>query len=208
MTKEQIGKIIGIVLATVLALLAVFGYDVIVIQPRDAATAQAVVTQQNAVDQAVQALALPAEAGMATRGTGYNTACYLEQGGAQFTGDSGCTIRLNSGAALTAVAGASVTLGNLVLTATEITPTAGQTITPASGMYIINSSGAVSMTLAAPTVAGQVVYLYGDDNNTVTINDTNIRSTDGNAVTLGQYDVVEFISTATEWIHVAKSADS
>ena len=53
-----------------------------------------------------------------------------------------------------------------------------------------------------------MLYLYGDDANTITINDTNIRSTDGSAVTIGQYDIVEFMSSGAEWIHVAKSADS
>jgi len=37
MSKVQIGQIIGIVLAAVVALLGVLGYDVIVIQPREAA---------------------------------------------------------------------------------------------------------------------------------------------------------------------------
>jgi hypothetical protein len=106
------------------------------------------------------------------------------------------------------VAGDSTFEGNVILASTEITPTAGQTITAGSGYYKINSSGAVSITLAAPTVAGQVLYLYGDDANTVTVNDTNIRSTDGNAVTIGQYDIVQWISNGTHWVHVAKSADS
>lgn len=106
-----------------------------------------------------------------------------------------------------AVTGSTTLTGGLILASTAITLTAGQVITPAYGMYIISSSGSVSMTLAAPSAAGRVLYLYGDDANTVTINDTNIRSTDGNAVTFGQYDVVQWISTATEWIHVSKSAD-
>lgn len=121
---------------------------------------------------------------------------------------------LDSDGTLT-VAGASTLTGNVTLgakligSASAITLTsAGQTITPAYGLYILSTTGAISITLAAPSAAGQVLYLYGDDANTITVNDTNIRSTDGNAVTIGQYDVVEWISTATEWIHVAKSADS
>jgi len=145
----------------------------------------------------------------------YATLCYKPEGGASFECDSGGSYNVNTGAALvvdsggtlTASPGATVSLGNLKLTAADITPTAGQTITPAYGMYVVNSSGAVSMTLAAPAAAGQILYLYGDDANTVTVNDTNIRSTDGNAVTFGQYDLVEFVSSATEWIHLAKSAN-
>jgi hypothetical protein len=101
----------------------------------------------------------------------------------------------------------AATLGGLILTSTEITPTAGQVVTPTAGLYVVNSSGAVSITLGTPAAAGVVVNLYGDDANTVTINDTIIRSTDGNAITFGQYDLVQLISTATEWIAVAKSVN-
>jgi hypothetical protein len=66
----------------------------------------------------------------------------------------------------------------------------------------------VTVTLAAPAVTGQVLYLYGDDNQTITVADSNIYSTDGNAVTLGQYDIVEFLSIGDKWVHVAKSANS
>lgn len=162
MTKPTVSKILNILLVAVLALAAVFGYDIGVIQPREASTASTASTDRgttNLTDLAVEDLTLS---------------------------------------------------GALTVGRADITPTAGQTITPESSysMYTINSSGAVSITLAAPTQAGNILILYGDDNNTVTVNDTNIRSTDGNAVTLGQYDVVLWISTATEWIHVAKSADS
>lgn len=106
-----------------------------------------------------------------------------------------------------AVTGNSTFSGVVIPSSTTITPTAGQSVTPAYGLYIIGSSGAVSMTLAACTNTGQVVYFYGEDANTITINDTNIRSTDGNAITFGQYDVVELMCAETEWNHVAKSAN-
>lgn len=160
MTKPTVSKILNILLVAVLALAAVFGYDIGVIQPRE------------------------------------TNAVILAQTTGRAVGDTNLTNLVLSGA---------LTVGRA-----DITPTAGQTITPEGSysMYTINSSGAVSITLAAPTQAGNILILYGDDNNTVTVNDTNIRSTDGNAVTLGQYDVVLWVSTATEWIHVAKSADS
>lgn len=160
MTKPTVSKILNILLVAALALAAVFGYDIGVIQPRE------------------------------------TNAVILAQTTGRAVGDTNLTNLVLSGA---------LTVGRA-----DITPTAGQTITPEGSysMYTINSSGAVSITLAAPTQAGNILILYGDDNNTVTVNDTNIRSTDGNAVTLGQYDVVLWVSTATEWIHVAKSADS
>lgn len=173
MDKATISKIVTILLTAAVALAAVFGYDVGIIQPRET---DALILSQIPESRAV--------------------------------GDTNLTNLVLTGD-LT-VAGDVATSGALTLGRSDITPTAGQTITPQGNysMYTINSSGAVSITLAAPTQAGQILILYGDDNNTITVNDTNIRSTDGNAVTLGQYDVVLWVSTATEWIHVAKSADS
>lgn len=88
-----------------------------------------------------------------------------------------------------------------------ITLTAGMSVTPEHGAYHLSSTGAVSMTLAACVNDGQLVSLYGDDANTVTINDTNIRSTDGNAITLGQYDVVVMQCFDAEWNLISKSAN-
>ncbi len=209
MTKEQWSKIIGVVLTAVIALLAVFGYDVIVDRPRE------------------QQLAEIAGSGFAVQTeTGHNTACYMEQGGAQFTCDSGGEIEINSGGVLDINAGATATIedltigddltvtgdltlsGALLNSSTAITLTAGQTVTPTYGLYILSATGAVSMTLAACNAPGQQVFLYGDDNQTITVNDTNIRSTDGNAVTLGQYDMVGFMCSGTEWDHLFKSANS
>lgn len=196
MTKEQWSKIIGILLTALLALAGVFGYDVLVIQPRQE------------VQVAGSGFAVQTEAG-------HNTACYMEQGGAKFTCDSGGGIEINTGATLDVNAGATATIENLTIggmllqSSTAITlTTAGQTITPSYGLYILSATGAISMTLAACDAPGQVVYLYGDDNQTITVNDTNIRSTDGNAVTLGQYDMVGFMCSGTEWDHLFKSANS
>ncbi len=103
----------------------------------------------------------------------------------------------------------SLTLnGKLVTSSTAITLTAGQTITPTTSTYLLSSSGAVSMTLA-PCSASTVkfVTLYGDDNNTITVNDTNIYTTDGNAATLGQYDVVGWACAGTKWSLAWKSAN-
>ena len=105
-------------------------------------------------------------------------------------------------------AGIPLTDRALASASTAITLTAGQTVTPTYGLYILSATGAVSMTLAACNAPGQQVFLYGDDNQTITVNDTNIRSTDGNAVTLGQYDMVGFMCSGTEWDHILKSANS
>lgn len=97
--------------------------------------------------------------------------------------------------------------GLAVLATSQITATT-TTITPTVSAYHADSAGAVTWTLSACSTNGQLLLVYGDDNNTITIADSSLRSTDGNAVTVGQYDVVLFVCVDTEWVHVAKSANS
>lgn len=90
--------------------------------------------------------------------------------------------------------------GALIHGSTTVTPSLDAlAITPAYDLYIIGSSGAVSVTLQACSVNGQIVTLAGEDNNNVTINDSNVRTHDGSAEVIGQYDVVSFICVGTEW---------
>jgi len=118
--------------------------------------------------------------------------------------------------------GATITAGGLTVTAGDVTITAGlflptfadlaisdgDTITvTAVTVYGLDSAGEVTMTLAACTNEGQSVTLIGDDANTININTTNLRTTDGNALTLGQYDVIALICQDSEWMHMYKSAN-
>lgn len=114
-----------------------------------------------------------------------------------------------------AVTGAStlsndVTLSeSIIFASTAFTPTAGQELTVDAGYYVINSSGNVSMTLATTgAVTGQIVILYGDDANTVTINDTNVLTSSGSALSLGQYDVVAFLWNGAKWVELFLLANS
>ena len=60
---------------------------------------------------------------MLARGTGYNVACYLEQGGTGFTADSGCTIAVNSGATLAVASGATETHADAVTFSSTVAQT-------------------------------------------------------------------------------------
>lgn len=177
MTKEQISQLIGIGIGFALMVLAVFGYHVTVVQPLQEQVAS------------LDGGGAPLE----TRGvTGFED---LAVASVTTTGDIGVGDDLTLG-------------GSLINSATAVTLTAGLSITPATSLYLIDSTGAVSMTLAACGAATpQVVLLYGRDNNTVTVNDTNIRTTDGNAVTFGQFDMVGFQCANGEWNHLFKSAN-
>lgn len=88
--------------------------------------------------------------------------------------------------------------GGLDLSNTEITDT--QSVTPlASTFYIVNSSGAATITMTACSNVGQVVYMYGADANTITVPDSNVRTDDGGAETFGQYDIRGWMCVGTEW---------
>lgn len=99
--------------------------------------------------------------------------------------------------------------GEFIFTKQEITPTTGSTLTPAATFYIINTSGAITITLGTTgAVAGQLLMLYGDDNNNITVADTNILTTTGNALVIGQYDIALFVYNGTAWVELLLAADS
>lgn len=96
----------------------------------------------------------------------------------------------------------------MIAAQTTITATEGMTITPEYNTYKLNSAAPVTITLNACTgLGGMLLNLYGLDANTITVADSNIRTTDGNAATLGQYDVIQWLCTGADWAHVAKSAN-
>ena len=70
----------------------------------------------------------------------------------------------------------------------------------------LDSGGAVTITLAACTTEGEVIILIGDDTGPVVINDTNLRSHDGAALSLGAYDVALLVCQDAEWIALLELA--
>lgn len=91
----------------------------------------------------------------------------------------------------------------------NLTVTDGYTLTPAYTTYALDTASAVTITLDAVAAEGQLLILINDDANATIIADTNVRSSDGNAITLaGAYDVVIFVYQDSEWLEIAKSANS
>lgn len=131
----------------------------------------------------------------------YTCLVYTEQGCGKLVVASGGEIEVQSGGVLDVQ-------GKLDYGMASITPGNGSTLNPAVGFYEVNSAGAVTITLGTTdVVAGQWVWLYGDDANTVTIADTNIRTHDGNALALGQYDLIGMIFDGTAWIQAVELAN-
>ncbi len=73
---------------------------------------------------------------------------------------------------------------------TAYTLTGMQTLTPTASYYELNPGGQLTITLAAACTAGDLYLFANKANQAVTFVDTNIRTTDGNAVAMDQYDTV------------------
>jgi hypothetical protein len=137
-------------------------------------------------------------------------------------GDSGCTVTTGgalscNGAAVlgstlavtgTTSANGGLTAKNIIATANAVTVTNNQIITPTYTFYNLSAASGVTITLGAACTDGQLLYLRGDDNQTITIADSNIYTTDGNALTLGQYDMAGWLCTGNKWLELWKSANS
>jgi len=82
----------------------------------------------------------------------------------------------------------------------DLTVTNGYVITPTVTTYALDTAGAVTITLAASADEGQLLILINDDANAVIIADTNLRSSNGAAITLtAANDIAVFIYQDAEW---------
>jgi len=107
------------------------------------------------------------------------------------------------------VSGLTTLEGGFVQNSTTITVTDGQTITPTTySGYRLNAAGEVTITLAVCSSDFQPLYLYGEDAQTINIADTNIRTNDGNAQVVGQYDVISWMCIDAEWVEISESNNS
>ena len=88
------------------------------------------------------------------------------------------------------------------------TITDGETLTPTLTVYAMDSGSAVTVTLPAVGTEGQLLFLIGDDTGPVVIADSDIRTADGNALSVGPYDVVGFVYQDAEWILLFQSNNS
>lgn len=124
MSKERVGQIIRIVLTAVIALLAVFGYDAGVIQPRETG--------------------LDGFGVASTRGL-YATLCYRPEGGASFECDSGGAYNVNSGASLTLDSGSTFTGGGTSSFTGQVTVgDGGDTVAVNSSDWDISTTGTMT----------------------------------------------------------------
>lgn len=130
-----------------------------------------------------------------------------------FTALSGSTIKTNtlddtSGDEIAVAASLDLT-GLMQWSFADRATSDGDTITATVTVYALDTSGAVTITLAASADEGQLLVLINDDANATIIADTNIRTSDGNAVTMaGAMDITVWIYQDSEWLLLLAIANS
>lgn len=140
----------------------------------------------------------------------------VQKGGASFDSEVTMSDDLTvSGAtnlgAITTTSGTvsgDMTVGGLTLPSfVNAVITDGDTITPAYTTYALDTTGDVTITLAAVGTEGQELRLVADDANTIIINDTNIRAPGGGTITMTQYYVVGWLYQDSEWLMQYRSTN-
>jgi hypothetical protein len=99
--------------------------------------------------------------------------------------------------------GGSNTLDLVIFEHTALTATT-TTITPTHTFYSLDTAAAVTITLAASGVEGQLLILINDDANATIIADTNLVSADGSAITMTDADdMAVLIYQDDKWHEIA-----
>ena len=107
------------------------------------------------------------------------------------------------------VAGITTLAGLLRTSFADLAVNDGDTITPTVTTYALDTSGPVTITLAASAAEGQLLILINDDANATIIAFTNLRTSTGGALTLaGANDIVVFIYQDAEWNELLIIANS
>lgn len=146
MTKDQISKVISIVLMFGIALLSVFGYNVIVVQPA-----------LQSIEQQVAGGDL--DTMIVSRAADYSAACYREQGGAALVCDTGGAFRADGTATMT-FEGATADAYETTVTVTD--PTADRTFTlPNMSGFPLLTTNAGKVTFGSNTITNTLSLSHG-----------------------------------------------
>ena len=191
MTKEQTSLVIGAVLSCVIAILAAFGYNVVVVQPQMAAIEQT----QSEMLAIVQVLAMPDEQGLVGQSVTGFTSVNVEQDLA--VGDD------------TTLADATVDDWFGITPSTTISVTAGSIITPTGTLQPLTSGSAVttstSTAIANGTTSGQLLILHNKNaTDAITIDGAGANVECGGNQAIGPTDTLVLHWQTDDWECVAK----
>ncbi len=191
MTKEQTSLVIAAVLSCVVAILAAFGYNVVVVQPQIAAIEQ---TQQEVL-AIVQVLAMPDEQGLVGQNvTGFTSVNVSDD---LAVGDD------------TTLADATIGDWLMLTPSTTISVTAGAIITPTGTLQPLTSGSAVttstSTAIANGTTSGQLLILHNKNaTDAITIDGAGANVECGGNQAIGPTDTLVLHWQTDDWECVAK----
>jgi hypothetical protein len=218
LTKEQWQAIFSVLLSAVLGVLAVLGW---VIEPAPIEVPEIVIPEivmpEIVIPEPVVVMApateggdIPVDLGNISFGATNFDSISVEDVTASDDVTVGDDLTVTDDASVTGdlTAGSATVSGLTLISFANLTVTNGSTLTPTYNIYALDSAGAVTMTLAASATEGQLLILIGDDANDITVADTNLRSNDGAAQVLNQYDVLMLVYQDSEWVEISESNDS
>ena len=196
MTKDQTSQLIGILISAAIAIAAIFGYNIVVVNPQ----IEAIEQQQEQVLAAIQGLALVPEQGIVGQTvTGFTSVNVTDD--------------LAVGDDFTALDG---TIGDLtaddwlILTpSTVISVTSGGIITPTGTLQGLTSGSAVttstSKAIADGTTAGQLLILFNKNaSDAITIDGAGANVECGGNQAIGPTDTLMLHWQTDDWECVAK----
>jgi len=191
-SKDQWAAIGRIVLVALVALAAVFGYDLGVVQPREALQRAAYGSQATSrftSDVWLQNSALKVDKTLAV--TGVSTL-------------SGGVTGAVTGDVVGNVTG-NVTVGTFnIHSSVSITPTEGMALAPTAERVTLTPAGALTFTLAACTT-GQSAIFYNSVNASILITDSTNFLSAGDQ-TLTQYDTLQTVCIGSKWVQVSAAS--
>lgn len=201
MTKEQTSLVIGALLTCVVAILAAFGYNVVVVEPKmDALTQQVATIEQTQQKLLGVVMAGQGEQGLAGQTVTGFTSVNVEQDLA--VGDDLT--------ALDAAIGDLTADDWLILTpSTVISVTSGGIITPTGTLQGLTSGGAVttstSTAIANGTTSGQLLILFNKNaSDAITIDGSGANVECGGNQAIGALDHLVLQWQTDDWECVAK----
>ncbi|RJX17536.1 MAG: hypothetical protein C4575_12905 [Desulforudis sp.] len=99
---------------------------------------------------------------------------------------------------------------SIVLTPNTFSATTGAiSLTADYTYYNITPTGTITLTLTTTGASiGQLLVITNKAAQNIVIADTIVRTSSGAALTLGQYDIVAFVFTGTEWYELFLLANS
>lgn len=195
MTKDQTSQLIGILISAAIAIAAIFGYNIMVVNPQ----IEAIEQQQAQVLAAIQGLAVPEQGIVGQTVTGFTSVNVSDD------------LEVGDDLTVTDATLEDATIGDwLILSpSTTISVTSGGIITPTGTLQPLTSGGAVttstSTAIANGTTSGQLLILHNKNaSDAITIDGAGANVECGGNQAIGATDTLVLHWQTDDWECVAK----